>query len=133
MRLLSTGLDFCRFQKNCKEKMITTMMSSITLSGLVAEEIHFESVNVLCTAKPSRSNITKDGKFALQSLKGNSDIVIRPADKRNATVVFSKDYDSKITTFHRVGSYTPLVQDSTSEIEREITSLVKYVTIPFPV
>lgn len=52
-----------------------------TLRKLVAEEIHFDSVKVFRTAKPSYSNISKDEKLALQSLTEISVVVILPANK----------------------------------------------------
>ena len=77
-----------------------------------------------------RDNLTRDERMALTLLKhrvAKSQVVIKPADKRSATVVWSFD-DYVAEAIRQLGNtahYRPLEKDPTSKYTREINLLTK--------
>ena len=76
------------------------------------------------SSKETRNNLTKDEKQALRSLKHNTDIVIKPADKGSAVVVMDRDH--YISEAERQLSdtkfYKALDNDPTHEFQRKVTT-----------
>ena len=77
---------------------------------------------ILKDAKPPPSNLTKNERDAIQSLKKNNDIVILPADKGKCTVVMDKEeYIQKMETkLSDIDTYKKLEKDLTDDLQKEI-------------
>ncbi|XP_069035229.1 uncharacterized protein [Lepisosteus oculatus] len=73
-----------------------------------------------------RSNLTQGENQALQSLRNRDDIVIKPADKGGAVVVWRKDLyifeaSRQLTD---TSAYLPLQQDPTTDYQKEVVSTI---------
>ncbi|XP_077149379.1 uncharacterized protein LOC143811948 [Ranitomeya variabilis] len=82
-------------------------------------------------AFPTRNNISDLEKQAIQSLKSNKHITIKPADKGGAIVIMNQtDYIREIKNpLSDVPTYKRITHDPTSDIKRKIEStLNRYLT-----
>ncbi|XP_030764236.1 uncharacterized protein LOC115888610 [Sitophilus oryzae] len=101
------------------------------LPNSIADEIRFETVNILRTAKAPKSNLSREEHQALKSLNADKDILVLPADKGNATVVMkSEDYRSKIEDLLEPQTYKLLKKDPTALIVRNTNRLIKASSLP---
>ena len=98
-------------------RLLPTSVANITRSKIVS---------VLNSLKKVPSNLTNEGKQALQNLSKNKKIIITHADKGNCTVVLDKsDYHSKTNDLlSDSNTYTPLKSDLTGNIEHKLNKFV---------
>ena len=125
--VLSNGLNFAPAPKFIPVKEIVSGVEQAinVLSREDSEEIRREVCRSLNRAVPPKHNISKTERLALKSLRENSDIVVLPADKGNASVVLSsEEYRSKISELLSDSSYRPISRDPTGKIERKTVSLL---------
>ena len=74
-----------------------------------SEEIRTEVLRILRKARPPKPNIKLSQKRATKELNVNNNILIRPADKRNATVIMeTDDYKKKINNLFEPTTYRKL-------------------------
>ena len=79
--------------------------------------------SILKDARRPKTNLTKEQRRALKTLKGKDGIVILPADKGNTTVMMEDDqYEEKIRVHLETPVYRMIDTDPTSGIERKVTS-----------
>ena len=82
----------------------------------------------LCLSKagvPS-PNLTKRQTAAIKELKVDSDTIILPADKGNATVLLDKEeYDRKVRELLDDTSYQSIKKNPTLKIERKVTEVLR--------
>ncbi len=73
------------------------------------------------------NNLTLNEKKALLSLRNNPDIVIKPADKGGAVVVWCKDLyvEEGYRQLSDANSYTHLTSDPTAQHQATITSTIR--------
>ncbi|XP_077486812.1 uncharacterized protein LOC144098163 [Amblyomma americanum] len=83
---------------------------------------------------PSRSALSRVERDAIKSIRENERIVIRPADKGNATVLLDKaDYVKKmLSLLEDGGTYVRLKNDPTLKLEREFQKLLSDVFLAVP-
>ena len=75
------------------------------------------------TNKNLRSNLPKEMRAAMKTLKEDKSIVILPADKGNVTVVMNReDYDSKMKEMVNGDGYHKVKTDPTNKIEKAINT-----------
>ena len=72
-----------------KEIVVITEVVCSKLDGEVADLLRNEVVGILHNANPPKSNLTKQEREVLKSLKQNKDIVMLPADKGKEVVVMT--------------------------------------------
>ena len=89
----------------------------------VSEGVQAES------SRKRRDNLTRDERTALRTLKqriSNSEVVIKPADKGSAKVVWSySDYVTEVRRqLHNTSHYQPLESDPTTQYTTEINFLL---------
>ncbi|XP_046396739.1 uncharacterized protein LOC124163714 [Ischnura elegans] len=131
--VLSKGLNFATVPRTIPyADIIGGIEQAIRkLSNEEAEEVRGEVTMVLKRAELPKSNITRDERAALHRLRNNSDIVILPADKGNATVIMKRDeYDKKIEDVLKDTAYRPLKSDPTESRVRKTKILIKEAKIP---
>ena len=85
-----------------------------------------EVTGILRNAKPPKSNISKDERAAIKSLKKKDSILIMGADKGRSTVVLDKDnYEEKV---HKMlqdeKTYEVLKTDPTPKYKRKLISIL---------
>ena len=82
---------------------------------------------VLKSAKPPKSNITKEERDALSELRKDNKITILPADKGRATVVLDADkYDQKVSALlEDTNTYVKLQKDPTKCYQTKLIKLLK--------
>ncbi|GJQ81290.1 hypothetical protein Trydic_g9530 [Trypoxylus dichotomus] len=90
--VLAKGLNYAISPKGIpKEGIIAEVESSIrSLLSVIANQIRFETTKCLVSAKPPRSNLTREETKTLKNLQSDPYSIILPADKGNATVQFRK-------------------------------------------
>ena len=77
---------------------------------------------------PVHDNLTKDERAALKDLSNNNNIVIKPADKGGATIIFDKDYyrDTLVKSGHlSTNTYSKVTENSDKSVFSKIINLVK--------
>ena len=76
--------------------------------------------------KPTRDNLTKSEREALNNLKNRTDIVIKPADKGGALVIMnSKDYLKEgLRQLNDTNYYQKLNKDPTEDHEKLINNTI---------
>ena len=85
-----------------------------------------EVTSILSNAKPSKSNISKEERAAIKSLKKKDSIMIMNADKGRSTVVLDKEnYEEKV---HKMlqdeKTYEVLKTDPTPKYKRKLISIL---------
>ena len=90
-------------------------------------ELRAKVTGVLKSAKPPKSNITKEEWDALSELRKDNKIKILPADKGCATVVLDDDkYDQKVSALlEDTNSYVKLKKDPTKSYPTKLIKLLK--------
>lgn len=103
-----------------KEDIISLVELSVrTRPKEDADAIRFETAKSLFIAKTPLQNLSKVERTSLNSLRARKQIVILPADKKNATVIVDKSqYVKKTSDLLQDGTYTPLACDPISKFER---------------
>ena len=97
--VLAKGLNFAVTPEKVPvtDFIVATEKIAWRLQEGEAEQLRSEVTGVLKNAKPPKSNISKNERVALTSIKKDKDIIVLPADKGRATVVMNVvDYESKV-------------------------------------
>ena len=116
--------DFCRFQKS--QSSFTPREGQFEavdrFIGKCRQDISMTEFSV-----PKRSNITDDEEKALKTLRQRKDIIIKPADKGGAVVVWRRDlYEQEAENqLSNEQFYTRLEGDRTEEISKTIKSEIQ--------
>lgn len=108
IKILSKGLGFAVSPKNIPFKSIICNIENGTqgLSSNDRELLRQECSLALLKSKRPRSNLDKEGREALKSIRNNDKIVVLKADKGGATMVLNKeDYIHKMNEHLSCGSY----------------------------
>ena len=110
--------------------MITAIESACKIIGPDTEEathLRSECVNILKRHKLPPSNITKEEREALQTLKKDSSVMILPADKGRATVILNTaDYKTKCQDLLKdERTYKQLKKDPTNIYRTKLINLLK--------
>ena len=124
-RVLTLGLNFAVAPKQVPYESIiaATEATARQLKPEVASELRKGVSEALSKARPPQSNVDKGMRRAIRGLQEDTEIVILPADKGNATVVMEKsEYISKMNTMLEDATYVKLKKDPTSKVERKITN-----------
>ena len=89
-------------------------------------------ISVTTPYKKIYGNLTLQEKSALNNLKNNQSIVIKPCDKGGGICIMNtKDYLIKIHThLHDRNSYKPLTYNTTSAIVNDACTLIEYIHSP---
>ena len=83
---------------------------------------------ILKSAKPPKSNLTKDEEIALQQLKSDTTIKILKADKGNSTVVMdSSAYDFKVKELLTNDSVYKQLPDKPNPLNAVVQRVNKFV------
>ena len=92
-----------------------------------ATHLRLECVNVLKRHELPPSNITKEEREALQTLKKDSNVMILPADKGRATVILNTaDYKTKCQDLlNDKRTYKQLKKDPTNMYRTKLINLLK--------
>ena len=101
--VLKPGLKFSVSpDKVLVDDMLTAVESAVRFVGhntAEADEIRNKASDILQSAKPPKSNVTRDQRKAIKSLQSNKDIMVLPADKGRAVCVLNTtDYRNKAET-----------------------------------
>ena len=85
-----------------------------------------EMAGVLRSAKPPKSNISREERKALNDLKKEESVLILPADKGKATVLMDvQDYEDKLTEMlSDEKTYEQLSSDPTQRYKRELVAIL---------
>ncbi|CAJ0953259.1 unnamed protein product [Ranitomeya imitator] len=98
-----------------------------TYISLVTQDIQKECARIDSGSLPIKRNYTTLDKWALDSLKRNSSITIKPADKGGAIVVMDTSFYLSMVHHHLddTDTYLPVSRDPSGDIFREIQQLVE--------
>lgn len=132
-QVLAKGLNFAATPTTIpKEEIIAAVETAVQkLPAHEADEIRFNTYQILKQAKAPKSNLTPMERRAIRELRLNKDIVVLPADKGNATVVMDrKEYSQKTNSLLEDATYRKMAKDPTKVIERKISEAIKTSTIP---
>lgn len=108
INILSKGLGFAVSPKNIPFENIICNIENGTqvLSSNKKEILRQECSLAMLKSKCPKSNLNKEGREALRSLRNNDKIVVLKVDKGGATVVLNKeDYIHKMNEHLNCGSY----------------------------
>ena len=126
--VLQKGLNFAVSCDNIpnEEFIVATEKACSFIPADERPALRAEIVGVLRNAKPPQSNITKEERLAINSLKKNDSILIMGADKGRSTVVLDKvDYDEKVHEMLKdERTYEKLKVDPTPKYKRKLTSIL---------
>ena len=91
-----------------------------------ANDLRVRVCGILRRAKLPPSNLRKEERRALRTLKNNNSIVVLPADKGNATVEMdAAAYEEKITILLKDPVYKKVKRDPTAAIEWKVLKEVR--------
>ena len=125
--VLSRGLDFAITPKQIPtlEIIAATEATANLLNTDTAQLLRHKVSSILSTAKPPRSNLSRELHKLVKSLQDQS-IVILPADKGNATIVLDRtDYMDKMESLLEDNAYKKVKRNPTSRIEARISTALK--------
>ena len=85
-----------------------------------ANELRWKVRQALEKSKPPKTNISKSERLVIKSLQDDSNIIILPADKSNATVVMDRvEYSRKLADLISNGGYCKVKKDTTLKKGKE--------------
>ena len=123
--LLGKGLNFAIAPDHVPASEIVAKVETAVkrLDPEAADLVRREVNATLRRARPPRSNISREQRVALRSLREDRSIMILPADKGRASVVLdATTYRSKMDDLITSGPYRKLAKDPTDRLCRKITS-----------
>ena len=123
--VLALGLNFAmKLRQIPTHQIIAATESTATqLDKETAQQLRHKVSSFLSTAKPPRSNLDKQQRESVRSLRDDENIVILPADKGNATVILSrKDYVMKMENLLEDEAYKKVTCDPTSRMKKRIST-----------
>ncbi|KAM7297972.1 uncharacterized protein ISCGN_023123 [Ixodes scapularis] len=78
-------------------------------------------------------NLPREEIAALRDLRGDTNIVILPADKGNSTVVLDRDaYENKIQNLLDSSAYEKLRKDPTSQVQTKLNNILSEIFKKYP-
>ncbi|KAM7306431.1 importin-9 [Ixodes scapularis] len=78
-------------------------------------------------------NLPREEIAALRELRGDTNIVILPADKGNSTVVLDRDaYENKIQNLLDSSAYEKLRKDPTSQVQTKLNNILSEIFKKYP-
>ena len=92
-----------------------------------ADSLRSEVVKIVSKSKPPSSNISKEEREAIKSLKKDDSIVILPADKGRTTVILNKqDYHNKVKALlEDTNTYEKLASDPTRSLKNKLIQTLR--------
>ena len=129
--LLERGLNFAVSPDNVPVRdYVTAIEKACKLVGPTSETaqiIRSDCTKILKSAVPPPSNITRDERRSLKTLRNNNDIMILPADKGRAVVVMDKqEYKDKIQEIlSDEKTYVQLKKDPTNSYASKLINVIK--------
>ena len=108
------------------EIIAATEATASQLNTDTAQLLRHKMSSILSTAKPPKSNLSKELHKSVKSLREDHNIVILPADKGNATVVLDRtDYVNKMESLLEDNAYKKVKRNPTSKVETKISTALK--------
>jgi hypothetical protein len=128
-KVLSRGLKFAVTPRELPTWDIITSTEQACYQikdSKVAQSLRSEVVKALKSARPPRSNISKEERLALKSLREDKNIEILPADKGCATVILDKsEYTTKMNSLVKdEATYKPLKKDPTDKYRAKLVKII---------
>ncbi|XP_072039336.1 uncharacterized protein [Amphiura filiformis] len=128
-KLLARGLNFAVSVDKIphEEYIVACETACAKLPWEEAKSLRAEVAGTLKSAKPPKSNISKEERVALNILKKSKDILIMGADKGKCTVVQSpNEYESKVNDMlSDQHTYEKLSKDPTPAYKRKLVEILK--------
>ncbi|XP_044151431.1 uncharacterized protein LOC122939429 [Bufo gargarizans] len=131
MDVLAKGLNFAITPRTIPIVDIISATEASIHSNKVPhgedEQLRLKVSAALASAKPPPSNLTREERKAVTSLKKDTNITILPADKGRCTVVLNtSDYDAKVTSLlDDNNTYEALRRDPTSGYKKKVIELLQ--------
>ena len=128
-QVLTLGLNFIPTPRQIPQVDIIAGTESLAryLPGHQGEQLRSEVQRCLSKAGVPSPNLTKRQTAAIKELKVDSDTIILPADKGNATVLLDKEEnDRKVRELLDDTSYQPIKKNPTLKIERKVTEVLRH-------
>ena len=122
---LALGLNFAVTPKQIPTFKIVaaTEATASQLDGETAQLLRHRVSSILSTAKPPKSNLSRQLQKAVKNLREDRDIVILPADKGNATVILDQtDYAAKMEHLLEDRAYRKVQRNPTSRVEAKVST-----------
>ena len=126
--VLSLGLNFAITPHTIPREEIVARTEGLARNLGYKEGNNLRSLVQRCLqeAKTPASNLSREHRKALKSLKTDPSIVVLPADKGNATVVMpATTYAQKAYDILSDGAYRKISRDPTRKVERQIDDRLK--------
>ncbi|XP_072048537.1 uncharacterized protein [Amphiura filiformis] len=127
-RVLAKGLNFAPSPNKIPydEYIVATELACYKLLQNEVTVLRSEMANTLRSAKPMKSNISKEERQAIFDLKKDESILILPADKGKATVVMdTEEYEQKLNNMlSDEKTYEVLTKDPIAKYKRELVSIL---------
>jgi hypothetical protein len=128
-KVLSRGLKFAVTPREVPTYDIITSTEEACYrikDSKIAQSLRSEVVKALKSAHPPKSNISKEERLALKSLREDKNIEILPADKGCATVVLNKsEYTTKMDTLvNDVSTYKSIKKDPTDKYRAQLVKIL---------
>ena len=128
-KVLERGLNF----SDCPNKIPRDSIVAAVESALQnckdkqrAERARATVASILTTAKPPKSNTSKEERDAMNDLQKNEKIIILPADKGTATVILDKqDYEDKAMEILAKPPFKRLNKDPTKRNENRVNDRLR--------
>ena len=125
---LALGLNFAITPKQIPtfEIIAATEATASQLDSETAQLLRHKVSSILSTAKSPKSNPSRELQKAVKNLQEDRDIVIRPADKGNATVILDQaDYVAKMEHLLEDRAYRKVQQSPMSRVEAKVSTTLK--------
>ena len=127
-QVLARGLNFAISPQKVptEDFILATEMACKSLPADERPALRAEVAGILRSAKPPKSNISREERQALITLSKEKDIVILPADKGRCTVLLDKaEYVTQVESMlSDKNTYSPLKKDPTRNIKRKLTTIL---------
>ena len=131
LSVLQNGMNFAVSPTHIPVvEFITGIESAVKLIGTDSDEaarLRLDCVDLLEKAKVPASNISKEEREALRSLKSDKDITILPADKGRSTVILNTTtYKEKANELlSDTNTYTRIKKDPTAKYKTQLVDKLK--------
>ena len=125
---LALGLNFAVTLKQIPtfEIIAATEVTANQLDKESAQSLRQGVSSILNSAKPPKSNLSRELHKAVKGLQEDNNIIILPADKGNATVVLDRvDYEAKMENLLKDSAYKKVTRNPTSRVEAKVSTALK--------
>ena len=131
-KVLSRGLNFAVSPDDLKDPSVVNEYITACekacwkLSASESAQLRSEIVGTLKSAKPPKSNITKEERQAIKQLQKEKSIQILAADKGRATVIMdTEEYNNKLQSMPSdTDTYTQLKKDPTTKYKTKLVNIL---------